>query len=163
MRHPMTTAEYEPAGRVAVPRRGQAASASSRSDVAALYDAHAHRLYPLALRILGDGEAACSTVADVFVAVSDGTVRQPSTSTAEAWLVRLTRDFALARQARFPISPVHEMGDVSPRQLVEEAFFGGHSIPELASAYSLTEEEVRTRLRDGMTTLRTQLDAGKTK
>jgi DNA-directed RNA polymerase specialized sigma24 family protein len=158
----MTTAEYEPAGRVAGPRRGRGSPGSNRADVAALYDAHAHRLYPLALRILGHAEAACSTVADVFVAVSDGTVRQPPGSTAETWLVRLTRDFALARQARFPISPVDQVKDVTPRQLVEEAFFGGRSITELAGAYSLTEEEVRSRLRDGMTTLRTQLDTGKT-
>jgi DNA-directed RNA polymerase specialized sigma24 family protein len=162
MRHPMATAEHEPAGRLAVPRRGEGSSGNSRSDLAALYDAHAPRLYPLALRILADGEAACSTVADVFVAVSDGTVRQPPGSTAETWLVRLTRDFALARQARFPISPVDQMRNVTPRRLVEEAFFGGRSISELAGAYSLAEEEVRSMLRDGMTTLRTQLDAGKT-
>gem|GEM_PF-1896337 len=159
----MTTAEHEPARRVAAPRGSeQGSSALDRSELAALYDAHAGRLYPVALRILGDQEKACSTVADVFMAVADGTVRHPPAASSESWLVRLTRDFALARQARFPISPVDGVRDVTPRQLVEEAFFRGRSVSELAGAHSLTEEEIRAKLMNGMSTLRSQLDAGKT-
>ena len=42
---------------------------------------------------------------------------------------------------------------------VEAAFFGGLSVADLAKRHRLPEDRVRTMIRDGMTELRTKLDA----
>ena len=44
-----------------------------------------------------------------------------------------------------------------PRQLVEDAFYGGMSVADLARVYSLPEETVRELLRTGMSEFRLEI------
>lgn len=125
-------------------------------EVLRLYDAHAPRLFALALRVLGgDRTAAAATLAEVFA-------DPPSSEPRD--LVRAVRDRALAtRQGQTPRSSVVEGGQPSPRQLVEGAFYGGASVSELAQTYQLSESAVRSSLKDGMAALRQQFASGSTK
>ena len=127
------------------------------TDVAALFDNYASRVYALALRITGDRDAAADIVEDLFVRIGNGSLaHDPRRGSFDSWLVRTARDAALAR--REAQSPVSTVGDIeaTPRSLVEAAFFGGMSATELATMYSLKEDEVRRRLCNGMAELRTQ-------
>lgn len=133
------------------------------SDIERLYDRYSARLYALALRILGDNrEAAASTLEDVFVALASGQAGDSANADPLPWLVRAIRDRALARQAQNAVSSVIENGDidVTPRILVEEAFYQGMDVRELARRHSLTEEQVRERIRHGMAELRAHVGAG---
>jgi DNA-directed RNA polymerase specialized sigma24 family protein len=121
----------------------------------AFYDAHASRVYALALRITGDREVAAEVVEEVFVGIGNGTLVHGRGS-VDAWLTRVARDIALEhREGQSATAAVHST-EATPRALVEAAFFGGLTVPELARTYSLTDEEVRQRLRSGMGELRTQ-------
>jgi DNA-directed RNA polymerase specialized sigma24 family protein len=127
-----------------------------RSD--AFFDAHAARIYALALRITGSLELAGDVVEQLFSGIRNGTITpDPSAAATEVWLVRTARDWSLARVPEGQ-SPATAVGSTegAPRALVEAAFFGGLSVPQLARAFSLDEVEVRRRLRDGMAALRTQ-------
>ena len=120
---------------------------SSSSEVIALYDEHSPRLYALALRITGDPAAAAAVLEEVFTS-------RPLPAELEG-LARITRERALARYDRSAAAPVEVSGmKPVPRTLVEEAFFHGRSVADLAGAYSLPEETVRMMLRDGMAELR---------
>lgn len=127
------------------------------TDVAALYDNYASRVYALALRVTGDRETAADIVEDLFVRIGNGSLaHDPRRGTFDAWLIRTARDAALARrEAQSPISTVHP-GEATPRSLVEGAFFGGMNASDLARMYSLGEDEVRRRLCNGMAELRTE-------
>lgn len=121
----------------------------------AFYDAHASRVYALALRITGDRDVAAEVVEEVFVGIRTGTLLHDRGS-VEAWLIRTARDIALDhRKDQNAAAAVHSM-EATPRALVEAAFFGGLTVPELARAFSLSEHEVRQRLRHGMAELRAQ-------
>jgi DNA-directed RNA polymerase specialized sigma24 family protein len=127
-----------------------------RSD--AFFDAHAARVYALALRVTGSRDSAADVVEQLFVGLRNGTlVPDPKASSIQAWLIRTARDWSLARRPQDQ-SAAASVGssEGAPRALVEAAFFGGLSVPELARAFSLSEDEVRRRLRDGMAVLRTQ-------
>jgi DNA-directed RNA polymerase specialized sigma24 family protein len=116
-------------------------------DLLALYDAHAPRLFALALRITGDEAAAAQVLEEVFTA--------EAVPSELADLVRLTRERALARYDRSALAPVEPSAmKPVPRQLVEDAFYGGMSVADLARVYSLPEETVRTMLTTGMAELR---------
>lgn len=115
-----------------------------------LYDEHAPRLYAVALHILGDRDAAAGVLESVFVDVANGS---PGDFTS---LVRAIRDRALAKQIRSNPGPVHPTEPPTPRKLVEQAFYEGMTIASLAKQYSLSEEVVRSMLRDGMAELRRQ-------
>ena len=121
-------------------------------DIQDLYDAHAPRLYALALRITGDRDAAAAAIEDAFLRLwesADATGGDPFRI-----LVRLTRERALARrQSQIPASDVGTM-TATPASLVEELFFGGFSLRDLASRYGLGESQVRRMIRDGMAALR---------
>ena len=122
----------------------------------ALYDAHAPRLFALALRITGDEAEAASVLEEVFTAKA-----LPSEF---ADLVRRTREIALSRDIRSEPTPVGTQRlEPSPRQLVEDAFYRGMSVADLASAWNVPAETVRRLLRDGMLELREQLSAEGTK
>lgn len=115
-----------------------------------LYDEHAPTLFALALRVTGDRVAAAEVLAEVF----DGA------GSAETYpsLVRRTRELALTRQSQTGRPAVESIRELpAPRRLVEEAFFGGLRVPELASAYSLPEARVRELLCSGMAELRRQV------
>lgn len=115
----------------------------------ALYDAHAPRLFALALRITGDEAQAASVLEEVFTARD-----------VPSELVRKTREIALSRHIRSEGAPVGtQRQEPSSRQLVEDAFYRGMSVADLASAWNVPEETVRRLLRDGMLELREQFSA----
>lgn len=121
-------------------------------DIQELYDAHAPRLYALALRITGDRDAAAAALEDAFLRLwesADTTAGDPFHS-----LVRLTRERALARrQGQSAASDVGTM-DATPASLVEELFFGGLSLHDLARRHGLGESQVRRMIHEGMSALR---------
>jgi len=121
----------------------------------AFYDAHASRVYALALRIMGDRDVAAEVVEELFVGIRNGTLVHERGS-VEAWLIRTARDIALEHREGQTATAAVGSAEASPRALVEGAFFGGLTVPELARTFSLSEEEVRQRLRHGMAELRTQ-------
>jgi DNA-directed RNA polymerase specialized sigma24 family protein len=128
----------------------------SPEELTTLYDEHSPRLYALALRILGDEAAAAEVLEEVF------TTRPLPMDLGG--LVRLTRDLSLNRPIRSAGSSVDRVGGVpSPRLLVEEAFFRGRSVADLARAFAIDEERVRGMLRDGMAELREQVAAKETR
>ena len=123
----------------------------------AFYDAHASRVYALALRITGDRDVAAEVVEELFVGLRNGSLEHdPSRGSLEAWLIRAARDIALDHREGQTASAAVDSTEATPRALVEAAFFGGLAVAELARTFSLTEEEVRQRLRSGMAELRTQ-------
>lgn len=111
-------------------------------EVVRLYDAHAPLLYAVALRILdGDVSAASAALVEVFA--------DPPSSDLPA-LIRTTRDRALARRHDQTAAAAVVQAEPSPRLLVEEAFYRGASVGELAAKYGIPETTVRTLLRDGL-------------
>jgi DNA-directed RNA polymerase specialized sigma24 family protein len=125
-----------------------------RQAIADLYDRHASRLYALALRITGDRDAAADALADAFDALGrNDEVRDP-----ENYLVRATRDHALARQTQKRPAAVVPAA-ATPRQLVEDAWYG-MTVSDLVTVYKISEADVRAMLCAGMSELRGQLAAG---
>lgn len=123
---------------------------ASPDEVLALYDAHAPRLFALALRITGDEAKAAAVLEEVF------TSKAVPAELAE--LVRLTREKSLGRYDRSAAPSVEPSGmKPVPRQLVEDAFYGGMSLADLARVYSLPEEAVRGMLVTGMAELRLEV------
>lgn len=121
-------------------------------DIQELYDAHAPRLYALALRIAGDRDAAAAALEDAFLRLWESAA-EPGDAPFPM-LVRLTRERALARrQSQSAASDVDKMM-ATPAGLVEELFFGGLSVRDLAGRYGMGESQVRGMIRDGMTALR---------
>ncbi len=125
--------------------------------IESLYDTHASHVYALALRITGDRDIAAEVVEEVFLGMRNGTLEHdPARGSLEAWLIRTARDIAIEHREGQSAAPAVHSAEATPRALVEAAFYGGLSVAELARAFSLTEEEVRHRLRSGMAALRTQ-------
>jgi DNA-directed RNA polymerase specialized sigma24 family protein len=125
-----------------------------RQAIADLYDRQASRLYALALRITGDRDAAADALADAFDALGrNDDIRDP-----ETYLVRTTRDHALARQTQKRPAAVVPTA-ATPRQLVEDAWYG-MTVSDLATVYRISEADVRGMLCAGMSELRGQLAAG---
>lgn len=111
--------------------------------VIALYDEHAPRLYALALRILGDEQAAAEVLEEVFTA--------PSVPGDFRGLVLAVREKSLARPNRPTVPPVVGAGVVPDAGLlVEQAFFHGRSVTDLARDFAMDEQSVRVMLRDGL-------------
>ena len=122
-----------------------------------LYERHAARIYALALRVTSRSEDAAAVVEDVFVSLADGSAQyDPQTGSVSAWLLRLARDRSLERQIRSESAPVSVGSAPTPRSLVEEAFYGGKGVADLAARHSLSEASVREMLRTGMAELRNQ-------
>jgi DNA-directed RNA polymerase specialized sigma24 family protein len=132
------------------------ASRRDAASVAALYDRHAGRMYAVALRVTGDAARAANVLEEVFASLCDGPVLFDGTGDASGWLLRLTRDRALSGQTQNAATPVDGM-TLTPRALVEAAFFDGISVQEAAKRLQTTEETVRTKLKEGMAELRAQL------
>jgi DNA-directed RNA polymerase specialized sigma24 family protein len=120
---------------------------ASPDEILRLYDEHAPRLFALALRITGDEAGAAAVLEDVFTS--------EAVPAELAQLVRMTRERALARYDRSGAAAVDSPGmKPVPRQLVEDAFYGGMSVADLARVYSLSEDSVRALLITGMEQLR---------
>jgi DNA-directed RNA polymerase specialized sigma24 family protein len=128
-----------------------------RAALAELYDRHAPALFSVARRIAGEDAAATAAVEELFLSLWDGSARYDAHyGSPQAWLIRLVRENALTRQAQNPSAPVDANEAPTPRRLVEQAFYSGRGVEELARAHSLTNEEVRAMLCRGMSELRNQ-------
>jgi DNA-directed RNA polymerase specialized sigma24 family protein len=126
-----------------------------REALADIYDRHAPRLYAIALRITGDSEAAADALEAAFVALS----RSEDAGDPGRFLIRAVRDAALARQTQSdPVAVVP--AEANSKAMIEDAWFGGMSVSELAKRYGVTEERARGMLCDGMAALRAQFLAG---
>jgi DNA-directed RNA polymerase specialized sigma24 family protein len=131
-----------------------------RSALAELYDRHAPTLFAVALRIAGDRARATEVVEELFLALGDGReLYDPVFGSPAAWLIRQTREYALAEEAQKSMTSV-DKEEPTPRLLVEQAFYRGEGVEALARAYSLTPERVRSMLCDGMAEVRKQLRPG---
>ena len=136
------------------------ATRRDRASVAALYDRHAARMYAVALRVTADPASASEVLVDLFAAIVDGAVSLPAGADAALWLLRLTRDRAAARQtqnARSSVDALTNATELTPRALVEAAFFSGLTVEEAATRLGASEETIRTKLREGMAGIRAQL------
>jgi predicted RNA polymerase sigma factor len=123
--------------------------------LAELYDRHASCLYAIALRITGDRDAAAEALEKAFLVLSrNGDVGDPL-----AYLIHATRDCALARQTR-PASTNVVVEEPSARSLVEEAWYNGMTVSDLATRYGISEAKARGMLCDGMAELRMKFAAG---
>ncbi len=126
-----------------------------RQSLADLYDRHAARLYAIALRITNDPDAAADALEAAFVALS----QNDDVRDAATYLIHATRDFALARQTQpAPAAVVPKEAD--PRTIVEDAWYNGLNVADLATRYGIAEERARGLLCEGMAQLRTQFAAG---
>ena len=127
----------------------------SPEEIIGLYDEHAPRLYALALRITGDEKHAAAVLEEVFL-----TEPVPADFTG---LVRATREIAIQKENRTSGRSVVSGGGVpTPRLLVEEAFYRGRSVADLAQTFSMEEQAVRGMLLEGMAELRKQVAARET-
>ncbi len=133
-----------------------------RGGLESLYDRHAPMLHAVALQITGEKPASAAVIEELFLALWEGAEEyDPHYGSPTAWLIRVTRDRALTKQAQKPAPTVPDSsGPPTPRRIVEQAFFGGMSIASLASAYSLPAGEVQRLLADGIAALRQQFAGG---
>ena len=126
-----------------------------RQSLADLYDRHAARLYAIALRITNDRDAAADALEAAFVALS----QNDDSGDVATYLIHATRDCALARQSQ-PASATVVRKEADPRALVEDAWYNGMTVNDLAVRYGISEERTRGLLCEGMAQLRTQFAAG---
>jgi len=128
-----------------------------RQSIADLYDRHAPRLYAIALRITDDRDAAADALEAAFVSLS----KNAGVGDAATYLVRATRDCALARQTR-PASTSVVVEELTARSMVEEAWYNGMTVSDLAKRYGISEAKARGMLCAGMAELRMKFAAGTT-
>jgi DNA-directed RNA polymerase specialized sigma24 family protein len=126
-----------------------------RQFLADLYDRHAARLYAIAMRITNDRDAAADALEAAFV----GLAVNDAAGDPAAYLVHAVRDCALARQTR-PASAAVVPLEASPRSIVEDAWYSGMNVNDLATRYGIPETKARGLLCEGMAQLRTQFAAG---
>jgi hypothetical protein len=124
-------------------------------EIEALYDAHASRLYALALRITGEEESASAALEEAFVRLSE--LADVTGEDQFRILLRLTRDAALTRRHVQSAAGTVGRVEATPAGLVEELYFGGLTLGELAGRYRMEEPELRRMIREGMTALRLQV------
>jgi hypothetical protein len=120
-----------------------------------IYDRHASRLYAIALRITNDRDAAADALESAFVSLS----KNAGVGDPLAYLVHATRDSALARQTRPGSAPV-VTEEPSPGSMVENAWYNGMTVSDLATRYGISEAKARGMLCDGMAELRMKFAAG---
>jgi predicted RNA polymerase sigma factor len=123
--------------------------------LADLYDRYASRLYAIALRITNDRDAAADALESAFVSLS----KNAGVGDPLAYLVHATRNGALARQTRPGSAPVVTQ-EPSPRSMVEDAWYNGMTVSDLATRYGISEAKARGMLCDGMAELRMKFAAG---
>lgn len=123
--------------------------------LADLYDRHAPRLYAIALRITEDRDAAADALESAFVALS----RNDDVSDPVTYLIHALREDALARQTRPALAPV-VVPEPSARTMVEDAWYKGMTVNDLATRYGISEAKAREMLCEGMAELRVKFSAG---
>jgi RNA polymerase sigma-70 factor, ECF subfamily len=151
-----------------------------------LYDRHAGLLYGLLLHMLGDESEAEHVLQDLFIQVREQVDSyQRYLGTVAAWLIGLARHRAVERlRARPSHARARERDETGAmpggvkfglgreqhvattalsslpaeqRQLIEQAFFLGFDLVELAARHRLPIGIVESRIRTGMTVLLDQL------
>jgi DNA-directed RNA polymerase specialized sigma24 family protein len=131
-----------------------------RSAFESLYDRHSPVMYAIALRILGREDQACAALEATFLGLWEGRLAySPSFGNPTAWLLRVMRDSAMAMRPATPLQ--RRPATPTPRQLVEDVYFGGSRVDQIAATYSMPEPKVRDLLRCGMAELRSEFEAGK--
>ena len=123
--------------------------------LADLYDRHASRLYAIALRITDDRDAAADALETAFVSLS----KSADAGDPVTYLIHATRDCALARQTRPASAPV-VVQEPSARNMVEDAWYKGMTVNDLATRYGISEAKARGMLCEGMAELRVKFAAG---
>jgi DNA-directed RNA polymerase specialized sigma24 family protein len=126
----------------------------NRQALADLYDRHASRLYAIALRITGDRDAAADALEEAFLVLSRSEVGDPA-----RFLIRATRDAALGRQTQSDSAAVVPV-EANSTKMIEDAWYGGMSVSELAKRYGVSEGQARGMLCDGMAALRAEFFGG---
>ena len=126
-----------------------------RQSIADLYDRHAPRLYAIALRITDDRDAAADALESAFVSLS----KNADVGDPVAYLVHATRDCALARQTRPASAPVVHQ-EPAARSMVEDVWYKGMTVNDLATRYGISEAKARGMLCEGMAELRVKFAAG---
>src|ERR1041385_2454352 len=82
----------------------------------AFYDAHASRVYALALRVTGDRDVAAEVVEELFVGIRNGTLVHDRGS-LDAWLIRTARDIALEHREGQTAAAAVQSTEATPRAL----------------------------------------------
>jgi len=120
-----------------------------------LYDRYSAAMYAVALRVAGGNrDAASRAIEQAFIAVWSGRYADDAAS-----LLRAARDCAVAERRTSQAPPSASAPQPTPIQLVEEAFFGGKRVDEIARAHALPVGEVRNLLQSGMAQLRSEFGA----
>lgn len=144
-------------------------------DAETLYRLYGRRCYSLAWRILGAQDAAVDVVVDVFASAVKEPGRLESLGTCMSMrLLALTHDRAvdLVRQRRCekssqaaarddgPLTAASQLGALCPTEMkvVAGAYYGGHTLPELAAQLNLPTHMVRRAALTGMQALRLHAD-----
>ena len=123
--------------------------------LAELYDRYAPRLHALALRMTCDAPSAVAVLEETFRRVWNE--KPDPESDCAASLARITREAARKQEARRADAASGNPTRLTPRELVETAYYERRSVGELARSSGLAEPEVRRMLREGMDELRRQL------
>ncbi len=148
-------------------------AARDQRAVGDLYDRHCRLVFGLALHILTERAEAEAVVEEVFLGVwAHPEIYHVALGSPASWLVRLTRNRATDHRRTLGLhiadcAPVsadsseigRALGTLSDQQrgLIEHAYFGGVTRPELAAQFGLSLAAVTESLRASMQTLRKQL------
>ena len=130
-----------------------------------LYDAYGATCYRLAHRMVADEQLASTIVRDVYLAVWTGTVVfDPAQGSVQTWLLGDTHHRAVLtlrrqRQLRGPASTemlgaLPQLG-TAQRDLLELAYFGGHTQHEIATLTGAALGTIRTLTLQALRELRT--------
>ena len=130
-----------------------------------LYDAYGATCYRLAHRMVADEQLASTIVRDVYLAVWTGTVVfDPAQGSVQTWLLGDTHHRAVLtlrrqRQLRGPASTemlaaVPQLG-TAQRDLLELAYFGGHTQHEMATLTGAALGTIKTLALQALRELRT--------
>jgi RNA polymerase sigma-70 factor (ECF subfamily) len=127
-----------------------------------LYDAYGASCYQLAHRMVSDEPLACSIVRDVFLGVwAKETVFDPSRGSVQTWLLGVTHHRAVLELRRLRrlgrLGRLPSVGDVAveifvvqpkigtvQRYVLELAYFGGYTEPEIAAFTDATPDTIKT-------------------
>ena len=159
-------------------------AARDESALEELYGRYAPYLTALSRRMLGDHGDVQGCVQDAFFRAWEAAARfDPARASAKTWLVTIGHRVAInklrgRRPTPLPLEawdaptpagdPVERIGleravgtlEQGERELIELAFYQGHSHQELADLTGRPLGSVKSKLRTALRKLRTQLDSG---